>query len=119
MVPLARGQANSMLLVAPLWSHCGPSAAHHSVGSGPIPCHWQCLFQGELGQSHAVGMDSLERGWAISSMSFGRCWANSMLLAMAVLREAGSIPCYQHCLFREQICNQICLECPELHCQWP
>src|SRR5258708_2271088 len=94
MVPLVRGQANSMLSVAPLWSHCGPSAAHHSVGSGPIPCHWQCLFQGELGQSHAVSMVSLERGWADSKPPVASPWGNSA--PSAASRSAGTLPLQPH-----------------------
>ncbi len=103
MVPLVRGQANSMLSVAPLWSHCGPSAAHHSVGSGPIPCHWQCLFQGELGQSHAVSMVSLERGWANSKPLVASPWSNSGPLAACCSAGAGPIPCHWPCLFQGKL----------------
>ena len=103
MVPLVRGQANSMLLVAPLWSHCRPSAAHHSVGSRPIPCHWQCLFQGELGQSHAVGMVSLERGWANSKPLVASPWSNSGPSAACHLAGAGPIPCHWPCLFQGKL----------------
>src|SRR5258708_4999117 len=156
MASLERGWANSKPTVALPWSNSGPSAACHLAGVGPIPHYWPCLFQGKLGQSHAIGIVSLEGDWAnsmplvvllrsdhgpsavchlagagpipcyrhglfveglgqlkatgsltleqlwaISNMSFSRCWANSTLLAIPVSREAGSIPCYRHGLFGE------------------
>ena len=101
------------------WANSMPLAMPISRGAGPIPCCRHGLFREGLGQLKATSSLTLEQLWAISSMLFGRCWANSMPLAMPVSREAGSIPCYWHCLFREQLCNQICIECPELCCRWP
>jgi hypothetical protein len=112
IVSLERGWANSKPPVALPWSNYGPSAACHSAGAGPIPHYWQHLFQRELGQSNAISFVSigglgllkdissttLEQLQAISSMSFGRCWANFSLLAMPVSRGAWLIPCYQHYL---------------------
>src|SRR5258708_2290337 len=60
MVSLERGWANSKPLAASPWSNFGPSATCHSAGAGPIPRYWPCLFQGKLGQSHAIGIVSLE-----------------------------------------------------------
>src|SRR5216684_283464 len=65
------------------------------------PCYWHGLFVEGLGQLKATSSLTLEQLWAISNMSFGRCWANSTLLAMPVSREARSIPCYRHGLFGE------------------
>src|SRR5258707_9787597 len=90
MVPNIPDWANSMLSVALLWSNHGPLAACHLAGVGPIPCYWPCLFQGKLGQSHAIGIVSLEGDWA-----------DSMPLAVCHLAGAGAIPCYQHGLFRK------------------
>src|SRR5229473_526071 len=101
MVSLERGWANSKPSVVLLWSNHGPSAVCHLAGAGPIPCYLHGLFVEGLGQLKATGSLTLEQLWAISNMSFGRCWANSTLLAMPVSREAGSIPCYQHGLFGE------------------
>src|SRR5712692_8035225 len=67
MVSLERGWANSKPPVASPWSNSGPSAACRSAGAGPIPCHWPCLFQGKLGQSHAIGIVSLESSFATRS----------------------------------------------------
>src|SRR5258708_26804677 len=64
MVPNILDWANSMLLVALLWSDHGPSAACRSAGAGPISRHWPCRLQAKLNQSHATGMLSLEKGWA-------------------------------------------------------
>src|SRR5260370_1410278 len=69
IVSLEGDWANSMLSVAPLWGDHGPSAAHHLAGAGPIPPYWPSLFQRELGQSHAISMFSLKRGWANSMLS--------------------------------------------------
>src|SRR5260221_281998 len=55
----------------------------------PIPCYWHGLFGEGLGQLKAIG-----------SLPLDQLWANSTLLAMPVSREAGSIPCYRHCIFR-------------------
>src|SRR5258708_21344585 len=68
IVSLEGDWANSMLSVAPLWSDHGPSEAHHSAVAGPIPRYWPCLFQRELGQSHAISIVSLKRGWANSKL---------------------------------------------------
>src|SRR5260370_9866776 len=76
MVPNMPDWANLMLSVAPLWGDHGPSAAHHSAGAGPIPHYWPCLFQGELGQSHAIGIVSLKRGWANSKLSVAPLWSD-------------------------------------------
>src|SRR5216684_1135738 len=84
IVSLEGDWANSMLSVAPLWGDHGPLAAHRLAGAGPIPRYWPCLFQRELGQSHAIGSTTLEQLWAIRSMSFGRCWANPMLSALSL-----------------------------------
>ncbi len=90
-----------MPLAVPLRSDHGPLAVCHLAGAGPIPCYWHGLFVEGLGQLKATGSLTLEQLWAISNMLFGRCWANSTLLAMPVSREAGSIPCYWHGLFGE------------------
>src|SRR5713226_6922863 len=66
IVSLEGDWANSMPLAASLRSDYGPSATCCSAGAGPIPRYWPCLFQGKLGQSHAIGMVSLERVWANS-----------------------------------------------------
>src|SRR5216684_619343 len=66
--------------------------------AGPIPCYRHGLFKEGLGQLQAISSTTLEQLWAIRSMSFGRCWANSLLLAMPVSRGAGLIPCYWHFL---------------------
>src|SRR5713226_8537668 len=100
IVSLEGDWANSMPLAVPLRSDHGPLAVCHLAGAGPIPCYWHGLFVEGLGQLKATGSLTLEQLWAISNMLFGRCWANSTLLAMPVSREAGSIPCYRHCIFR-------------------
>src|SRR5260370_34461035 len=69
IVSLEGDWANSMLSVAPLWGDHGPSAAHCSAGAGPIPHYWPCLFQGVLGQSHAIGIVSRKRDWTNSKLS--------------------------------------------------
>src|SRR5260221_621550 len=94
IVSLEGDWANSMLLVAPLWGDHGPSAAHHSAGAGPIPCYWPCLFQGELGQSHAIGMLSLERAWANSKLSVAPLWSDCGPSVVHRPAGAGPIPCY-------------------------
>src|SRR5258708_5818436 len=52
--------------------------------AGPIPCYRHGLFKEGLGQLQAIGSTTLERLWAIRSMSFGRCWANPMLSALSL-----------------------------------
>src|SRR5258707_1225304 len=82
--------ASLKLLVALLWSNPGPSAACRSAGAGPIPCHRHCLFQGKLGQSHAIGIVSLESSFATRSalnvlsftadgLELAHCCFNSLL----------------------------------------
>src|SRR5258708_3594020 len=99
IVSLEGDWANLMPSVVPLWSDHGPLAVCHSAGAGPIPCYRHGLFVEGLGQLKATSSLTLEQLWAISNMSFGRCWANSTLLAMPVSRRAGAIPCYRHWLF--------------------
>src|SRR5258708_4999116 len=82
------------------WANSLPLAMPASRKAEPIQCYQHGLFREGLGQLKANGSLALEQLWAISSMSFGRCWANSTLLAMPVSREAGSIPCYWYCIFR-------------------
>src|SRR5229473_372578 len=100
MVSLERGWANSKLLVASPWGDHGPSATYHSAGAGPIPHYWPCLFQRELGQSHAISMVSLKRGWANSKLSVAPLWSNCGPLGACCSAGAGPIQCYWHCLFR-------------------
>ncbi len=100
IVSLEGDWANSMLLVAPLWGDHRPSAAHHLAGAGPIPHYWPCLFQGELGQSHAIGMVSLKRGWANSKLSVAPLWSDCGPSGACHSAGAGPIQCYRHCLFR-------------------
>src|SRR5216684_3930050 len=83
------------------WANSMPLAMPISRGAGPIPCCQHGLFREGLGQLKATNSLTLEQLWAISNMSFGRCWANSSLLAMPVSKRAGPIPCYQHGLFKE------------------
>src|SRR5258707_11982314 len=49
--------------------------------------HWHYAIQGVLGQSHAIGMVSLERGWA-----------NSKPLVASPWSTPGPIPRYWPCL---------------------
>src|SRR5258708_2941851 len=88
------------MLFSRCWANFSPLAMPVSRKAEPTPCYRHGLFREGLGQLKATGSLALEQLWAISSMSFGRCWANSTLLAMPVSRGAGSIPCYQHCIFR-------------------
>src|SRR5260370_1391008 len=100
-VLLERSWASLKPLVAPLWSNSGPSAACHSAGAGPIPCYWPCLFQGKLGQSHAIGIVSLEGDWANLMPSVVPLQSNHGPSAVCHSAGAGPIPCYQHGLFGE------------------
>src|SRR5258708_34246511 len=88
-----------MRLSDPLWADPMLFAVCHSAGAGPIPCYRHSLFVEGLGQLKATGSLTLEQLWAISNMSFGRCWANSTLFAMPCSSEVGEIPCYRHGLF--------------------
>src|SRR5260370_33991180 len=81
MVFLERGWANSKPPVASPWSNCGPSATCCSADAGPIPHYWPCLFQGKLGQSHAIGIVSLDGASA-----------NSMLLAAPLCGAQSPLP---------------------------
>src|SRR5258708_2155199 len=101
MVPNILDWANSMLSVAPLWSDHGPSAACHSAGAGPIPCHWPCLLQGKLGQSHAISIVSLEGDWANSMLLVVLLQSDHGPSAVCHSAGAGPIPCYWHGLFGE------------------
>src|SRR5258708_7358299 len=83
-LPLYHPWANSMLLAMPA-----------SREAGSIPCYWHCIFRGGLGQLDAIGSPALERPWAISSMPFGRCWANPMLSAWSLWRGAGPTQSHQ------------------------
>src|SRR5229473_3568787 len=104
MVSLGEGlgqlKATGSLALEHLWANSTLLAMPASREAGSIPCYRHCIFRGGLGQLNAIGSPALERPWAIGSMLFGRCWANPMLLAMPVSREAGSIPCYRYCIFR-------------------
>src|SRR5229473_3234754 len=99
MVPNIPDWANSMLSVALLWSDHGPSAACHSAGAGPISCHWPCQFQGELSQSHAIGIVSLEGDWANSMPSVVPLRSDHGPSVVCCSAGAGPIPCYRHGLF--------------------
>src|SRR5258707_8085679 len=112
MVSMAEGSSKVRLLVAlswpspslkrPVaspWSNSGPSAACRSAGVGPIPRYWPCLFQGELGQSHAIGIVSLEGDWANSMPSVVPLQSDHVPSAVCHLAGAGPIPCYRHGLF--------------------
>src|SRR5229473_2489720 len=101
MVPNIPDWANSMLSVAPLWSDHGPSAACCSAGAGPIPCHWPCLFQGKLSQSHVIGIVSLEGDWANLMPSVVPLQSDHGPSAVCHSAGAGPIPCYRHGLFGE------------------
>src|SRR5229473_1735049 len=105
MVSLGEGlgqlKATGSLALEHLWANSTLLAMPASREAGSIPCYRHCIFRGGLGQLNAIGSLTSEQLWAISSMPFGRCWANSMLSAMPVSREAGSIPCYWHGLFGE------------------
>src|SRR5713226_7882919 len=103
MVPNILDWANSMLSVAPLWSDHGPLAACRSAGAGPIPCHWPCLLQGKLSQSHVISMASLERGWADSKPLVASPWSNSGPSAACHSAGVGPIPCYWPCLFQGKL----------------
>src|SRR5229473_792065 len=100
MVSLERGWANSKPPVASPWSNSGPSATCHSADAGPIPHYWPCLFQGKLGQSHAIGIVSLEGDWANSMLSVAPLWGDHGPSAAHRSAGAGPIQCYRHCLFR-------------------
>src|SRR5258708_725069 len=76
--------ANSMLLAMPA-----------SREAGSIPCYWHCIFRGMLGQLDAIGSPALERPCAITSLPFGRCWANPMLSAWSLWRGAGPTQSHQ------------------------
>src|SRR5258707_8115288 len=76
MVSLERGWANSKPPVASPWSNSGPSATCHLADAGPIPRYWPCLFQGKLGQSHAIGIVSLEGDWANSMLLVAPLWSD-------------------------------------------
>src|SRR5258708_4936461 len=103
MVSLERGWANSKPLVASPWSNSGPSATCHSADAGPIPCYWPCLSQGKLGQSHAIGIVSLEGGWARSKDIVASSWSNSGPSATCCSAGAGPIPRYWPCLFQGEL----------------
>src|SRR5260221_8520265 len=107
-----------MPVAVSLWIDHGPLAVCHSAVAGPIPCYRHSLFGEGLGELKATGSLTLEQLWAISNMSFGRCWANSTLLAMPVSREAGSIPCYRHCLFGEGLGQLKAIGSPALEQLW-
>src|SRR5216684_2959756 len=100
MVSLERGWANSKPPVASPWSNSGPSATCHSADAGPIPCYWPCLFQGKLGQSHAISIVSLEGDWANSMLSVAPLWGDYGPSGACHSAGAGPIQCYWHCLFR-------------------
>src|SRR5713226_3040165 len=54
--------------------------------------HQQYAIQQVLGQSHAIGMVSLERGWANLKPPVASPWSNS-----------GPIPCYWPCLLQGKL----------------
>src|SRR5260370_9378750 len=91
--------ANSKRSVTHIWGDYWQTAAHSSAGAGPIPHYWPCLFQGELGQSHAIGMVSLKRGWANSKLSVAPLWSNCGPSGACHSAGAGPIQCYWHFLF--------------------
>src|SRR5258708_39183247 len=99
MVSLERGWANSKPPVASPWTNSGPSAACRLAGVGPIPHYWPCLFQGGLGQSHAIGIVSLEGDWANSMPSVVPLRSDHGPSAVCRSAGAGPIPCYRHGLF--------------------
>ena len=84
--------------------------------------HRQYAVQQVLGQSHAIGMVSLGEGLgqlkATGSLALEQLWANSMLLAMPASREAGSIPCYRHCIFRGGLGQLNAIGSPALERPW-
>src|SRR5258707_2201918 len=86
-MPFGRCWANPMLLAWSLWvrgwANSKPLVASPWSNSGPIPCYWPCLPQGKLGQSHAIGIVSLEGAWA-----------NSMPLVSPLLSDHGPFPAY-------------------------
>src|SRR5258707_451524 len=103
MVSLERGWANSKPPVASPWSNSGPSATCHLADAGPIPCYWPCLFQGKLGQSHAISIVSLEGDWANSMLSVAPLWGDHGPSAAYHSAGAGPIPCYWPCLFQGEL----------------
>src|SRR5258708_7919451 len=107
MVPNIPDWANSMTSVVPLQSNHGPSVVCRLAGAGPIPCYWHGLFREGLGQLKAT-----------SSLALEQLWANSMLLAMPVSREAGSIPCYWYCIFRGGLGQLNAISSPASQLPW-
>src|SRR5258708_2233342 len=86
---LGQLKATGSLTLEHPWANSTLLAMPASREAGSIPCYWHCIFRGGLGQLNAIGSPALEQPWAISSMPFGRCWANPMLLAWSVWRGAG------------------------------
>src|SRR5712692_6661911 len=93
MVSLGEGlgqlKATGSLALEQLWANSMLLAMPASREAGSIPCYRHCIFRGGLGQLDAISSPTLERPWAISSMLFGRCWANPMLSAWSLWRGAG------------------------------
>src|SRR5258708_6847204 len=118
MVPNIPDWANSMLSVALLWSNHGPLAACHLAGVGPIPCYWPCLFQGKLGQSHALGIVSLEAGWPNLMPSVVRLQSNHGPSVVCRLAGAGPIACYWHCIFRGGLGQLYAISSPASEQPW-
>src|SRR5229473_2055802 len=102
-MPFGRCWANPMLLAWSLWvrgwANSKPPVALPWSTSGPIPRYWPCLPQGKLGQSHAIGIVSLEGDWANSMPSVVPLWSDHGPSAVCHSAGAGPIPCYQHGLF--------------------
>src|SRR5260221_4077579 len=119
MVPNIPDWANSMLSVALLWSNHGPLAACHLAGVGPIPHYWPCLFQGKLGQSHAIGIVSLEGDWANLMPLVVPLQSDHGPSAVCHSAGAGPIPCYWHGLFGEGLGQLKATGSPSLENCWP
>src|SRR5260370_8102047 len=68
----------------------------------------QYVVQQVLGQSHAIGMVSLERGWANSKPPVALPWSNS-----------GPIPCYWPCLLQGKLGQSHAISIVSLVGDWP
>src|SRR5258707_1352391 len=69
--------------------------------------HRQHVIQQVLGQSHAIGMVSLERGWANSKPLVALPWSNS-----------GPIPCYWPCLLQGKLGQSHAISIVSLEGDW-
>src|SRR5712692_2410229 len=118
MVSLERGWANSKPLVASPWSNSGPSATCHSADAGPIPCYWPCLFQGKLGQSHAIGIVSLEGDWANSMLSVAPLWSDHGPSAAHHSAGAGPISRHWPCRFQGKLSQSHVISMVSLERGW-